>query len=74
MKGKHVLFARRVLRQSCHPSVSIDSAVCHSRRRPEVDNELYRHVSKGPFPKEIICFVACFLGGRGIARTLKLHP
>lgn len=40
-----------LLRQSWHPSISINSILCHSQTWPEVDNKLYHHVSKGPFPK-----------------------
>lgn len=61
-----------LLEQSCPPSISINSILCHSQRWPEVDNKLYRCVGKGPFPKEI-CFAVC-LGQREVARELKVNP
>lgn len=61
-----------LLEPSCPPSISINSILCHSQRWPEVDNKLYRRVSKGPFPKEI-CFAVC-LGQREVARELKVNP
>lgn len=50
-----------IVNACCH-SIFINSTYFYSQKQPGLDNKLYGHVSKRPFPKEV-CFIVVFFRG-----------